>query len=273
MKSGRIERMAANMADRGCKAFTAYFMAGDPDPEMSFRCIQAAIDAGASQIELGVPYSDPAADGPVIRRAGTRALAAGIRMADVFDLAGRIRRGNETLPIALMLYFNLVFRYGVDRFFQDCARTGIDACILPDLPLEEQEEVRNPALLNDIRLIQLVSPNSGAGIPEICRRAEGFLYCVSSLGTTGERFGKPAGLDGFLDRIALYTSVPRFVGFGISRPEQATAMSRHAEGVIVGSALVRLVLESPDPVGAVGEYVASMCRQLCAPEKSVEVSL
>ena len=273
MSSGRIERMVETLAGRGCKAFTAYFMAGDPDPGTSFQCIQAAIDAGASQIELGVPYSDPAADGPVIRRAGTRALAAGIRMADVFGLAGRIRKANEHVPIALMLYFNLVFRYGVDRFFQDCARTGIDACILPDLPLEEQDEVREPALQNGIRLIQLVAPNSGAGIPEICRRAEGFLYCVSTLGTTGERSGMPPGLDAFLDQIALYTDVPRFVGFGISRPDQAAAMSRHAEGIIVGSALVRLVLESHDPASAVGDYVASMCRQLCVEEKSGEVSL
>lgn len=264
MNSGRIERMVAKLASRGGKAFTAYFMAGDPDPETSFRCIQAAVDAGASQIELGVPYSDPAADGPVIRRAGTRALAAGIRMADVFVLARRIRKANETLPIALMLYFNLVFRYGIDRFFQECASSGIDACIIPDLPLEEQDEVKNPALQNGVRIIQLVAPNSGAGIADICRKAEGFLYCVSTLGTTGERSGMPPGLDAFLDQIATYTDVPRFVGFGISRPEQAAAMSRHAEGVIVGSALVRLVLESPDPVKTVGEYVASMCRQTSA---------
>ncbi len=266
---GRIERMTARKLAEGGKAFIAYFMAGDPDLETTLRCVHSAVEAGASLIELGVPYSDPAADGPVIRRSGTRALAAGARMPDVFRLAARIRNSDDETPIALMLYFNLVFRYGIDRFFQACADSGIDACIIPDLPLEEQDEVLPLAKANGIRFIQLVAPNSGESIPEICARAEGFLYCVSSLGTTGERRGVPPGLDAFLDRLGQCTDVPRFVGFGISEPEQARLMSRHAEGVIVGSALVRLVEESAaagrtatQTADTIGRTVASMCRPL-----------
>ena len=178
-------------------------------------------------------------------------------------------------PLALMLYFNLVFRFGIDRFFKACADSGIDACIIPDLPLEEQDEVRVPAKANGVRLIQLVAPNSGKSVPAICARAEGFLYCVSSLGTTGERSGVPSGLDAFLDRLGQCTDVPRFVGFGISEPEQARLMSRHAEGVIVGSALVRLIEESAaagrtavETAYAVGRYVASMCLPLAGVSRS-----
>lgn len=266
---GRIERMARRVAAQGGKAFVAYFMAGDPDLETTFAGVRAAVAGGASLIELGVPYSDPAADGPVIRRAGARALAAGVRMPDVFRLAARLRLAEPETPIALMLYFNSVFCYGISRFFTDCESAGIDACILPDLPLEEQDEVRDPARCHQVRLIQLVVPHSGASIPAICARAEGFLYCVSAMGTTGERSGVPDGLEAFLDRLAAHTRVPRFVGFGISSPDQAVQMARHAEGVIVGSALVHLIedaaargLDALQTAGLVRQFVESICRPL-----------
>ncbi|MBP7401587.1 MAG: tryptophan synthase subunit alpha [Clostridia bacterium] len=265
--AGRLENRTERNAERGAKAFAAYFMAGDPDLETTLLCMRAAASAGASLIELGVPYSDPSADGPVIRRAGIRALAAGTRMDDVFRLAARFRAEDDVAPVALMLYFNLVFRYGTERFFRMCLEHGIDACILPDLPIEEQDEVRLPARKSGIRLIQLVSPNSGAAVPAICARAEGFLYCVSSLGTTGERTGVPEGLDGFLDRLAAETGVPRFVGFGVSTPEQAAAMARHADGVIVGSALVRLIEQSVSAgmdAGAIARSVGRFTESMCA---------
>lgn len=222
------------------KAFITYLMAGDPDLAMSAEYILAAQEAGADLIEIGIPFSDPIAEGEVIQAASTRALAAGTRLDGVFDMVESIR-DKMRVPMVFMTYLNPVFVYGYDRFFARCADIGICGVIVPDLPFEEQGEAKEIARKYGIEIVTLVAPTSGKRTAEIVREAEGFVYLVSSMGVTGVRREIQTDLPAIVAEIRKATDTPVAIGFGISTPEQAQRYMSVADGVIVGSAIVRII--------------------------------
>jgi tryptophan synthase alpha chain len=246
-------------------ALMPYLMGGFPSVEASLAIGLACADRGADLLEVGIPYSDPLADGPVIHAAGTRALAAGATTAAVLDVAGELAR---RIPVVVMCYANLVLARGVDAFAADLAGRGVAGLIVPDLPLEEAPEFLAACDAHGVDLVPLVAPTTPADrLAAIGERARGFVYTVSVLGTTGERAGVGPGLADVLERTRAATSVPVAVGFGISTPEDARAAAdAGADGVIVGSRLVRAAAEAADagedPAEAVGELVGALSAAL-----------
>ena len=240
------------------KAFIPFLTCGDPDPETTAAAVRAAAANGADLIELGIPFSDPTAEGPVIQGANLRALRGGITTDRVFDLVRELRR-NVTVPLVFMTYANVVYSYGADRFISTCAEIGIDGMILPDLPFEEKEEFLPLCRKYGVDLISMVAPTSEDRIAMIAREAEGFLYIVSSLGVTGERSEIQTDLAAIVRTVRENTDTPCAIGFGISTPEQAKQMAALSDGAIVGSAIVRIVeqygKEAPEKVGG---YVKAM---------------
>ncbi len=239
-ENGRIDRISQAFAQRkaqGGKSLITFLTVGDPDPETTELLVQAMISEGADLVELGIPYSDPIAEGPVIQAANERAMKHGIRLANVFDLAGRIRE-TTSVPLVLLLYTNMIVQYGPDRFFRDCWAAGIDGAIVPDLPYEEREELQSDAKRHGIALIRMVSPVSEERIRMIADGAEGFLYCVSSLGVTGTRATFETDFEHFFHIIDEVATIPTALGFGITNGAQARAVRQYADGVIVGSAMV-----------------------------------
>ena len=226
------------------KAFIGFLTAGDPTYDASFDNIMAMIRAGADLVEIGIPFSDPIAEGPVIQNADVRALNAGMTTDKAFELAAKVRKETD-IPLVFMTYLNPVFKYGYDRFFAKCAEIGIDGLICPDMPFEEKKEADAVARSHGISVISMIAPTStlegGARIKAIAEEAEGFLYIVSSLGVTGVRSEIKTDLRSIMESVKKYAKVPAAIGFGISTPEQAKNMSQLADGVIVGSAIVRLI--------------------------------
>lgn len=240
------------------KAFIPFLTCGDPDLETTEKLVLALAEAGADLIELGIPFSDPTAEGPVIQSANIRALAGGTTADKIFDMVARLRK-KTGVPLAFMTYANVVFSRGVDRFAARMAETGVDALILPDVPYEEKEEFAAPCRAHGVDFISLVAPTSDARIEKIASEAEGFVYCVSSLGVTGERASLSCAAPCVAERIKAVKDIPCAIGFGISTPEQAAAMSRISDGVIVGSAIVRLIAEhGKDCIPFVTDYVRKM---------------
>ncbi len=245
------------------KAFIPFLTCGDPDLATTAAAVRAAAAAGADLIELGIPFSDPTAEGPVIQAANARALAAGTTTDRIFDLVRRLRE-EVAVPMVFMTYANVVFSYGMERFASAAAAAGMDGLILPDVPFEEQAEFAAACRPHGLDLISLIAPTSEARIATIAREAEGFLYCVSSLGVTGERGEIPTDV-GRMVRLAKAANprLPCAVGFGISTPEQAAAMAAAADGVIVGSAIVKLAARyGRDAVPHIRDYVARMKRAI-----------
>lgn len=222
------------------KAVIAFLTAGDPTIGDSVRYVQVMEEAGADLIEIGVPFSDPIADGPVIMEADVRALAGHIHLPQAMEEARAIRRVSE-IPLVFLTYFNPVFSYGAERFFRDCAGIGIGGVIIPDLPIEEQDEVRPFAEEYGVSLIQMIAPTSKERIRRIAERASGFLYIVSSMGVTGMRDGFSMNVEDMIAAVREVTDVPCAVGFGIHTPEQARQMAAGADGIITGSAVVDLI--------------------------------
>jgi tryptophan synthase alpha chain len=261
LASGTERIAAAFAATNGHAALMPYMMGGFPDPKASAAIGLACAEAGADLMELGVPFSDPLADGPVIHAAGTRALAAGATLHGVLDIAARL---SERLPVVLMCYANLVFARGADRFANELAARGASGLIVPDLPLEEADGVRAACDAAGLALVPLIAPTTPEGrLAAIVRQARGFVYAVSVTGTTGERAGLDAALASVLARAKAHSPVPVAVGFGISTPAQAAdAAAAGADGVIVGSRLVRAAIEAADagadPAAAVGALVAAL---------------
>ncbi|MEI2703565.1 MAG: tryptophan synthase subunit alpha [Baekduia sp.] len=260
------ERIAAAFAEaEGRAALMPYLMGGFPDVATSARVGEAYIDGGADMIELGVPFSDPLADGPVIQAAGTRALAAGTTADDVLAIAGRL---SQRVPVVLMTYVNLVLAAGVEAFAARAAAAGVSGLIIPDLPLEEAPETRAACEAAGLALIPLVAPTSPADrLARIGSEATGFLYAVSVTGTTGERASLPDLYAETISRAREHTTAPVALGFGIAEPEQASqAAAAGADGVIVGSRLVRAVQEADaagdDPAEAAGALVAAFAAAL-----------
>ena len=225
------------------KAFIPFITCGDPDLETTEAIVRAMEKAGADLIELGIPFSDPTAEGPVIQEANIRALSAGTTTDKVFDLVRKLRSGDDAVkvPMVFMTYANVVFSYGAERFISTCAEIGIDGLILPDIPYEEKGEFVDITRKYGLDLVSLIAPTSEGRISEIASSAEGFIYVVSSLGVTGVRSNITTDVGKLCGAIKAASSVPCAIGFGISTPEQAAAMAEHADGVIVGSAIVKLI--------------------------------
>ena len=224
------------------KVFVAYLMAGDPDLVTSAEYILTAQKAGADLIEIGIPFSDPVAEGEVIETASLRALAAGTRLDGVFDMVASIK-DQIRIPMVFMTYLNPVYVYGYERFFAKCADIGIYGIIIPDMPFEEQEEAKEIAKKYGVEVVTLVAPTSQERIKEIACNAEGFIYLVSSLGVTGVRSEIATDLSSIVAEIRKFTDIPVAIGFGISTPEQAEHYATAADGVIVGSAIVSIVAQ------------------------------
>jgi tryptophan synthase alpha chain len=242
----------------GGKAFIGFVTGGDPTIEKSEEFNLGMIEGGADIVEIGVPFSDPIAEGPVIEMANVRALSAGANLPKVFALAGRVRKRADT-PLVFLTYFNPVFKAGPDAFFARCADSGVDGVIIPDLPFEESAEVRASASARGVDLIPLIAPTSDQRVKEIARSASGFLYAVSSMGVTGVRSRIETDLAALVSAAREEARVPVAVGFGISTPEQAADIARIADGVIVGSAIVRLVeAHGEDAGGYIRDYVRTM---------------
>ncbi|HAX39848.1 MAG TPA: tryptophan synthase subunit alpha [Clostridiales bacterium] len=241
------------------KAFIAFVTCGDPDLETSARLVREMAAAGADIIELGIPFSDPTAEGPVIQAANARALDGGVTTDQIFALVREVRK-DVSVPLAIMTYANVVFSYGIERFLANAANVGLDGLILPDVPFEEKLEFAPACRRAGIDFISLVAPTSRERIQMIAAEAEGFVYCVSSLGVTGERSSITTDLDAMVRLVReANPTVPCAVGFGISTPEQARQIAQLADGVIVGSAIVRMVGDGGrDCVADIGRYVRRM---------------
>lgn len=249
------------------KAFIPFITAGDPDTDTTAKVIRAAAENGADIIEIGIPFSDPTAEGPVIQGANLRALSGGMTTDRAFDLVRELRRDVNT-PFVFMTYANVVFSYGTDRFMERCAGTGVDGIILPDVPFEEREEFAIAAERQGIDLIPLIAPTSDDRIAMIAREAKGFIYIVSSLGVTGVRSEITTDIGAIVDTIRRSTDIPCAVGFGISTPEQAAKMAALSDGAIVGSAIIRIIEKyGKDSPAFVGEYVRTMKQAVAAGRK------
>ncbi len=240
------------------KAFIAFITCGDPDLETTASCVREMVRNGADLIELGIPFSDPTAEGPVIQGANIRALAGGVTTDKIFDMVRDLRK-DVTAPMVFMTYANVVFSYGAERFISTCAEIGMDGLILPDLPFEEKEEFLPLCRKYGVDLISLIAPTSAGRIAMIAKEAEGFIYLVSSLGVTGTRSEITTDLASIVKVIRENSSIPCAIGFGISTPEQARKMAGLSDGAIVGSAIIKLLAKyGKDAPPFVGEFVKSM---------------
>ena len=247
----------ASAFDHG-KAFIAFLTCGDPDLETTAAAVREAVQNGADLIELGIPFSDPTAEGPVIQEASLRALKGGVTTDKIFDLVRSLRR-DVSVPMVFMTYANVVYSYGAEKFIALCRETGVDGLILPDLPFEEKEEFHPLGEKYGVDLISLIAPTSENRISMIAREAEGFVYIVSSLGVTGTRSEITTDLESIVRVVRENTKIPCAVGFGISAPEQAKKMAAVSDGAIVGSAIVKLTARyGKDAPPYVGAYVKSM---------------
>ena len=244
------------------KAFIPFITCGDPDLETTAKVVKAAAENGADLIELGIPFSDPTAEGPVIQAANIRALNGGVNTDKIFDFVRELRK-DITVPLVFMTYANVVFSYGSDKFISLCAEVGIDGLILPDIPFEEKEEFLDICHKYDVALISLIAPTSKDRVGMIAKNAEGFIYLVSSLGVTGVRTEINTELSSIVEVIRENTDIPCAIGFGISTPQQAHDMAAVADGAIVGSAIIKIIEKyGKNSADYVGEYVRSMKKAL-----------
>ena len=240
------------------KAFIAFITVGDPDLETTERVVHAAVENGADLIELGIPFSDPTAEGPVIMEADEVALKAGTTTDKVFELTKKLRK-TITVPMVYMTYANVVFSYGCEKFAQKAADAGIDGLILPDVPYEEKEEFTEVFDRYGLDLISMIAPTSEDRIAMIAKEAKGFIYMVSSLGVTGTRSEITTDISAMTDLVKKNSEVPCAVGFGISTPEQAARIAELSDGAIVGSAIIKIIAKyGKEAAGPVGEYVKEM---------------
>lgn len=257
---GRIEVKFEGLKKQGRKALITFVTAGDPDIATTVRVVEEMEKRGADIIELGIPYSDPIAEGPVIQAANARALKHTIKISDIMQSVKQMRK-TVKVPLLYLLYCNCILQYGIDRFFADCAASGLDGVIIPDLPFEERDELEGAAEKYGIVMITLVTPTSGERIEKLTRHAKGFIYCVSSLGVTGVRNTFNTDFEEFFSRINSTTAIPKAIGFGISTAEHIKQLKGYCDGLIVGSAMVKKIeaAENADEaVYAVGQYTAEL---------------
>jgi tryptophan synthase alpha chain len=246
----RIQKRFAALKGEGRAGLVAYLVAGDPNPETSTRLFEGVAAAGADLIEIGMPFSDPMADGPLIQAAGMRALKAGMTLRKTLALVRHLRGRDPDTPYVLMGYYNPIYRYGAEAFAKDAAAAGVDGLIIVDLPPEEEAEFAEPARAAGLDLVRLATPTSDAvRLPVIVEHASGFVYYVAIAGITGTRSADAAGVRDAVARVRQFTSLPVAVGFGIRTPEQAAEIARAADAAAVGSALVDRLAQNLDPAG------------------------
>lgn len=254
----RIEEKMAHLKEKNEKAFITYMVAGLPDMEGTKALIKAQEEAGTDVIELGVPFSDPVADGPVIQQASYKSICQGTTLSKIFDMMGEVRKEGVKIPIIFMMYSNTIFRYGVEAFVKKCKETGVDGLIVPDLPFEEQEELQKALDKEEgAILIQLVSPVSKKRIPMILEHARGFVYCVSSMGVTGQAAAFHKEIIEYLKSVKEVAEIPVMMGFGIRTPQDIAPMKDIIDGAIVGSHFIKLLEENNYDVSAAAEYCKS----------------
>ena len=247
---------------KGKKAFIPFITAGDPDLESTEQFIYALERAGSTVIEIGIPFSDPVADGPVIQRANLRAMKNGVDLKKIFEMVKKVRQ-NTQIPLVFLMYANTIFYYGIQDFFKKCQEVGVQGVIIADLPYEEKEEFDQFAREYNIDLITLVAPTSKERTKMLCENARGFLYCVSSLGVTGVREKIETNFNEMFAGIKEYSNIPTAIGFGISTREQAEVLKEYADGIIVGSAVVKIIEEKGKEAAAfLEEYAKSMIEVL-----------
>jgi tryptophan synthase alpha chain len=248
--SERIERRFAELREAGRAGLITFLCAGDPDPATSAEMLAGLPDAGADLIEIGMPFSDPMADGPAIQAGSLRTLEAGMTLARTLDLVRRLRRRDQTTPVVLMGYFNPIWRYGPERFLDEARAAGVDGLIVVDLPPEEDDELCLPALGRGLSFIRLVTPTTDEGrLPIVLGSASGFLYYVSITGITGTRAPIADQVGAAVARLRRHSALPVAVGFGIRTPAQAAAIARVADAAVIGSALVSHIAQSLDAHG------------------------
>lgn len=253
LKANKISQIFTNK-----KAFIAFLTAGDPSLDKTEEFILAMDQAGADLVEIGIPFSDPIAEGPVIEKANERALSAGATTDKIFDMVRSIRQ-KTAMPLVFLTYMNPIFVYGIERFFKNCQDTGINGIIIPDLPFEEKKEVLATATAHQVDVITLIAPTSQDRIQMLAKDSSGFIYLVSSMGVTGVRSEIKTDLTSIIAAIRQVTTTPIAVGFGISTPEQAKEISKTADGVIVGSAIVKMIAEhGENATGVLFDYVKAM---------------
>lgn len=250
-----IAEMFEKQKSLGKKALITFITAGDPDIETTKKLVLAMEATGANLVELGIPFSDPVAEGPIIQAADLRALSKGLRTDNIFDAVAELRQ-KTLIPLVFMMYINCISTYGKEKFFRRCSECGINGVIVPDLPFEEKGEITSEAAAFGIKVISLVAPTSHDRVKMITAEAEGFLYCVSSPGVTGVRSNFVTDFDEYFATINKYTKVPTALGFGISTPQQAKELKKYADGIIVGSAIVRLIGAAKTPDDAVSDVSA-----------------
>lgn len=262
----RIAARFAELRKANRAAFVPFITAGDPDAELTLAILEKLPKAGADLIELGVPFSDPMADGPAIQASSLRALRAGMTLSKTLDLVQRFRRKNTATPIVLMGYYNPIHRYGTARFAKDAAAAGVDGLITVDLPPEEDEVLRMPAAAQGLDVVRLAAPTSDAKrLPVILDGASGFLYYVSIAGVTGTKSYSAVAVREAVAKVKAHSQIPCVVGFGIKTPEQAAEIARFADGAVVGSAIVSLMAEaeqSGPAKAALVENVVNFCASL-----------
>lgn len=240
------------------KAFIPFITAGDPSADFTVKTVLAMVEAGADVVEIGVPFSDPIAEGPVIQEANIRALSAGMTTDGVFEIVKRVREKSD-VPICLMGYLNPVFHYGYDKFFAKCQEAGVDGIIIADLPYEEKAEAEEIAAKYGVEIVSLIAPTSQQRIQMIAKEAKGYIYLVSSLGVTGVRSEITTDVAAIVKAIKEVTDTPVAIGFGISTPQQAADMAGKSDGAIVGSAIIRMIAKGGEAATSeVAEYVKEM---------------
>ena len=260
--NNRIVNTFSELKKNEKKALIAFITGGDPDIETTEKLILAMEEAGVDLIEIGIPFSDPVAEGVVIQEADARALAGGCTVDKLFDMVKRLREKTD-IPLLFMTYANPIYAYDKERFMAKCKEVGIDGIVVPDMPFEEKDEFEDACSRSDICFISLIAPTSGKRAEEIALEAQGFLYCVSSLGVTGTRNEINTNIAELIRQVKQVSSIPCAVGFGISTPQQARDMAEISDGVIVGSAIVKLVAEfGRDSVAPIKRFVGNMKNSL-----------
>lgn len=268
----RIDTRFAELAKQGRSAFVTFLMAGDPDPATSLEIIKALPKSGADVIEIGMPFTDPMADGPSIQAAGLRALKAGMTLKKTLELVRGFRRDDNATPIVLMGYYNPIYIYGVDKFLVDAKSAGVDGLIIVDLPPEEDDELCLPAMKAGLNFIRLATPTTDdKRLPAVLANTSGFVYYVSITGITGAAAADSAAVSEAVARIKRHTKLPVCVGFGIRTPETARAIASHANGAVVGTALVDALRNSLDAEGrATGKTVNAVAELTAALAQGVK---
>ena len=275
----RIDARFAQLKTEGRSAFVTFVMAGDPDPETSLAVLKALPQAGADVIEIGMPFTDPMADGPSIQAAGLRALKAGMTLKKTLAMVGKFRETDNATPIVLMGYYNPIYIYGVDKFLVDAKVAGVDGLIIVDLPPEEDDELCMPALKAGLNFIRLATPTTDdKRLPAVLANTSGFVYYVSITGITGAAAADSTAVSAAVARIKRHTSLPVCVGFGIRTPETARAIAEHSDGAVVGTALVDALRSSLDAEGratsktvsAVADLVSALAQGVRGAKQAAE---